>query len=123
MNIIDVTVENYKSVLEENEIVLFHFWSPESEECSVFAPVLEAIAQDHTDIIFAKVNMKKHEEVGGKFAIREIPTVAMSKQGVLIYKEPVTLPKKDLEDVIRQVRELNMLAVHQEVANMEKKKD
>ena len=50
------------------------------------------------------------------FQIRSIPTLMVFREGVLLFNQPGMVPAEGLEDLIRQVKELDMAAVHAEIA-------
>ena len=70
----------------------------------------------HKDIVFAKVDTESQQELAGAFNIRSIPTLMIFREQVILYSEAGALPPPALEDVIAKTREVDMAAVHQEIA-------
>jgi thioredoxin 1 len=46
-----------------------------------------------------------------------IPTLMIFRDGIQLFSQPGALPKSALDDLLRQVRELDMDAVRQELAD------
>lgn len=49
------------------------------------------------------------------FAIKEVPALAMIKEGIMVYKEEVMLAEEDLLYVIGKYREIDMDALRKEL--------
>jgi thioredoxin-like negative regulator of GroEL len=87
----------------------------------MFGPTYEKVAGRHPDITFGKVNTEEEQSLAGAFDIRSIPTLMILRDKVLLFSQAGALPEAALEDVIRQVRELDMEKVRAEIAAQEKK--
>ncbi len=118
---VDVTESNFKSVVEKEGIVLVDWWAPWCGPCRVFGPTFEKVAGKHPDVTFAKVNTEDQPGLAGAFEIRSIPTLMILRDKVLLYSQAGALPEAALEDILRQVRALDMDKVRAEVAEQEKK--
>lgn len=82
----------------------------------MFAPVFEKASETHADIVFAKVDTEAEPELAGALQISSIPTLMAFRDGILVFAQPGALPAAALEDVIRQVRGLDMDEVRKQVA-------
>jgi len=117
---VDVTDANFKEVVEKDGIVLVDWWAPWCGPCRVFGPTFEKVAAKHPDVTFGKVNTEEEQQLAGAFDIRSIPTLMVLRDKVLLYSEAGALPEAALEDLIRQVRALDMDKVRAEIAEQEK---
>ncbi|MFF0298867.1 thioredoxin [Kitasatospora sp. NPDC004615] len=119
MSTVELTKDNFDEVVQGEDgkgFVLIDFWAAWCGPCRQFAPVFERAAEKHTDITFAKVDTEAQQELAAAFEIRSIPTLAIIREGVLVFAQPGALPEAALEDLIGQARKLDMAEVHAGVA-------
>jgi thioredoxin 1 len=113
---INLTESTFSETVSGNDIVLVDWWAAWCGPCRAFAPVFEDAAATHDDIVFGKVDTEAEQNLAGMAGIMSIPTLMVFRDGVLVFSQPGALPKVALEDLITQVRELDMDEVHRAVA-------
>jgi thioredoxin 1 len=116
MATIDLTADKFEETVLQDGIVLVDFWASWCGPCRSFAPVFEQAAQNHPDAVFAKVDTEAEGALSGGLGIRSIPTLMVFREGVLVFSQAGALPAHALEDLITQVKALDMAKVHAEVA-------
>lgn len=110
-----ITEQNLEQTLTKPGIVILDFWAPWCGPCRSFAPIFEAAAERHTDVVFGKVNTDEEQELAGSFGISSIPTVMVFRDGIGLFQQAGMLPAQALDKLLEQVRGLNMDEVRKEV--------
>jgi thioredoxin 1 len=106
-----LTTEQFDAKVGGHDIVVVDFWAPWCGPCKAFAPVFEAVAEAHPDIAFVKVDTDEEGALAAHFGIRSIPTLMIFREQVIVFQQPGAMPRGALDDVLRQVRELDMVEV------------
>ena len=122
MATLELTNENLRSTIDNNDIVLIDFWASWCGPCQSFAPVFEKASEQNPDMVFAKVNTEEQMELAAQFQVRSIPMLAIFKEQVLIFAQPGALPASALDQLIEQAKGLDMDKVRAEIAEQQNKK-
>jgi thioredoxin 1 len=115
MATVDLTTDDFTETVTGEGIVLVDFWASWCGPCRMFAPVYERASQRHDDIVFGKVDTEAQTELAGAFGISSIPTLMAVRDGVVLYAQPGALPESALEQLIEQVRAVDMDEVRRTV--------
>ncbi|MFP4148678.1 MAG: thioredoxin [Nitriliruptoraceae bacterium] len=118
---VDLTADSFRDTIEDNDIVLVDFWADWCGPCKMFAPIYAEAAEEHEDVVFAKVDTEAQQELAAAFQIRSIPTLMAFRDNVLIFNQAGALPKESLMDLIGQIKALDMEEVHRQIAEAEEK--
>ena len=85
MSVININQANFENeVLNSNKKVLLDFWAPWCGPCRMVLPSLEAIAEEHSDVKIAKVNVDEEEALAAQFGIMSIPTLMVFEGGKVL---------------------------------------
>ena len=115
-----LTGDTFEKTVLENDIVLVDWWASWCGPCRMFAPVFEQSSEENSDIVYGKVDTEAEQSLAGAAQITSIPTLMAFREGVLVFSQPGALPASALQQVIDQVRGLDMDDVR---AQIEKAKE
>ncbi len=116
MATVNLSADDFERTITDNDVVFVDFWASWCGPCRMFAPVYEKASTQHPDIVFAKVDTEAEQSLAAMVGIMSIPTLMIFREGVLVFSQPGALPSAALEDLIGQVRALDMDEVHRAVA-------
>ena len=105
-NIVDVTLDNFQQVLLEGskeKLIMIDFWADWCEPCKQLMPVLEKLATEFSEqIVLAKINCDEQQELAGQFGVRNLPTVAIMKDGQPIDGFAGVQPESQIRELIQK---------------------
>jgi thioredoxin 1 len=116
MSTVQLTDENFQATIDKGGIVFVDFWAEWCGPCRMFAPVYERTSKDHPDIVFGKLETDDNPRTASAWQIQAIPTLMIFRDGIPLFANPGVLPQTALEDLIRQVRALDMDDVRKKIA-------
>ncbi|HEU4675467.1 MAG TPA: thioredoxin [Motilibacteraceae bacterium] len=102
-----MTRETHDETVKDG-IVLIDFWAAWCGPCRQFGPIFEKVSEKNPDVTFAKVDTEDQPELAGMYGVSSIPTLVVYRDGIPVFGQPGALPENVLEDLLGQVRELDM---------------
>jgi thioredoxin len=111
----NLTLNELQNTLDNNSTVVIDFWASWCGPCRTFGPVFEKVSDKHPDVKFMKVDTEKEQQLAALFQVSSIPTLAIFRDGILLYREPGALQEAGLENLLDQVKKLDMEKVKAEM--------
>jgi len=115
MATVDLTTDDFEKTIMDGGTVLIDFWAGWCGPCRMFAPTYEAVSEAHDDVVFAKVDTEAEQQLAGQLGIQSIPTLMAFRDGILLYREAGALPQAALEDLVGQVKALDMDDIRRQI--------
>jgi len=94
---IELTDSSFDQFVKENGNVVIDCWAAWCGPCRMLSPVIEQLAEERTDVTFAKLDVDKNRAVPMRYGIMSIPTLLYFKNGKLVDKTLGALPKQMVE--------------------------
>ena len=107
MATVTLTAENHDETVSEG-IALIDFWAAWCGPCRQFGPVFERVSEANPDATFGKVDTEDQQQLAAMYGISSIPMLVIYRDGIPVFGQPGALPQEALEDILTQVRGLDM---------------
>jgi len=119
MATLELTKDNFESTINDNDTVVVDLWAEWCGPCRVFGPTFDEASDRHSDIVFGKVNTETQAELASFLNVRSIPTLMVFRENVVLYSEPGALAPDAFDNLISQIKAVDMEDVHRRIAGHE----
>jgi thioredoxin 1 len=110
-----LTEGNFDEVISGNDVVFVCFCDSSSNVCGKFAPTFEASSNEHPDVVYGTVDVEAEQGLAAAVNISRSPTIMAYRKGVLVYSQPDWLSPEALEDVVTQVKAIDLNEDHKDL--------
>lgn len=112
MATVDLSIQDLEKALNENDIILLDLWAEWCGPCKQFGPIYDEASERHDDVLFGKVDVDSEPDLAAQLGVQSIPTLIAVREGVAVFNQAGVLSGEALDDLIKQVRDLDMEEVH-----------
>ena len=82
MATVDITKDTFEDVVLTEGTVLVDFWAEWCGPCRMLGPVVEQIAEEHSDVLtVGKMDIDAEQQKPMSFGVQSIPTLILFKDG------------------------------------------
>lgn len=81
-------------------LALVDFWAVWCGPCRMMAPIVEELAAETPDVVFAKLNVDENLDIVQSLGIASIPTLILYKDGEAVERVIGVTPKEELKRLI-----------------------
>ena len=86
--------------LAQNKLTLVDFWATWCGPCRMLSPIVEELAAETPDVVFAKVDVDQNPELAMGLGINSVPTLILFKDGQMVDRSIGVRPKADIKRMI-----------------------
>ena len=91
-----------EEVLNSDKPVLVDFWASWCGHCRMFAPIIDAVAEEYPDEVkVGKINVDEESELAQQYRVASIPTLIMFQNGEAVKRSVGVIAKDDVVALFR----------------------
>ena len=92
---------NFNTIIQSETTVLIDFYAEWCQPCKVQSPILQEVAKEmEGKVKIIKIDVDKNQEIAMRYQIQGVPTLALFKDGNLVWKQSGVQSKQQIVNVI-----------------------
>lgn len=100
MSVQKINKSNLETVKNSKRPVLLDFYAQWCGPCRTVGPILEALASEREDYMFAKVNVAESPDIAKEYGVFSIPTMVVLNEGREVSRAVGLRSRKQLSDML-----------------------
>ena len=94
-------MDTFSSIINSNTPVLVDFYATWCGPCKAMAPAIEAIGKEvQGSARVLKIDVDRNPAVASKYKIQAVPTLAIFKNGQIVWRQSGGMDKASLKNVL-----------------------
>lgn len=98
--VVELTSSNFDKALKTSRKIFVDFWAPWCKPCIKMNPLIERMADKHSSITFAKVNIEDHSDLASRYHISSIPAYLFFTDSSPTFSRIGSVSESELEEMI-----------------------
>ena len=96
MSVVKVNKDNFNEIKNSEKTVLLDFYADWCGPCRMVSPIVDEIAEEHSEYLIGKVNVDQEGELAVQFGVASIPTLVVLKDGKVVSQSSGARPKAQI---------------------------
>ncbi len=116
MAIVNLDDENFETTVSGTNVTIIDCWAAWCGACATFEPIFQRVAERHSQHTFGKLNTDAEKKLVKKLGIKNIPSLLVYREGILLFQQPGYYEEVQLDDIVQQAESLDMNEVRADIA-------
>ena len=101
----ELNAQTVNKVIQKNGILtVVDFWASWCQPCLMMAPEFKTAASQLPQVVFAKIQTDKYEQVSVPYNIRSLPTMVAFRHGKEIARQSGALPSQQIVQWVQSLK-------------------
>lgn len=96
-----IDINNFEQeVMASEKTVLLDFFAPWCGPCQMLGPVVDALAEELTNVKVAKVNVDEERELAKRYRVFSVPTLVVIKDGQVAHRAVGAVSREEILEML-----------------------